>query len=137
MGGARSMGLRLAIVLVLVIFCGATGGAATVRTAFTYQGQLQRGGGPYTGSCTMQFSLWDEPSDGVQKGETKTIPDVIVVSGLFTTAIDFGEQFSGNARWLQAAVQCAGDSGFTPLTPRQQLTATPYALGLRPGALVV
>jgi hypothetical protein len=72
----------------------------------------------------------------MQKGTTQTFNGISVVNGLFTVAIDFGDQFSGNARWLQSAVQCSGDSGFTALSPRQQLTPAPYALSLRPGATV-
>jgi hypothetical protein len=35
--------------------------------------------------------------------------------------------FAGNPRWLEISVQKNG-GGFTPLSPRQQLTATPYAI---------
>jgi hypothetical protein len=48
------------------------------------------------------------------------------------------QSFSGEARWLQIAVRCPAGSGtYTTLAPRQALTATPYALSLRPGAQVV
>src|SRR5205807_2570891 len=55
-----------------------------------------------------------------------------VVNGLFTVQINNSGQFGasafdGNARWLQLAVQCASDSGYTALT-RQPITAAPYAL---------
>ncbi|MGB9873233.1 MAG: hypothetical protein ACPLYD_16450, partial [Anaerolineae bacterium] len=43
----------------------------------------------------------------------------------------------GDARWLAIAVRCpAGSGSYQPLTPRQALTAAPYALSLRPGAVV-
>ena len=43
--------------------------------------------------------------------------------------LDFGSNaFGGDARWLQIAVQCSGDTGFTTLSPRQPLTPAPYAL---------
>jgi len=46
-----------------------------------------------------------------------------VANGLFTAPLDFGAgAFDGDARWLQIGVE-----GNT-LTPRQKLTATPYAL---------
>ncbi|GIV94152.1 MAG: hypothetical protein WHS83_06470 [Chloroflexus sp.] len=61
-----------------------------------------------------------------------------VSNGLFTVTLDFGPgAFTGDARWLQIAVRCTGDSGYTALTPRQPLTAAPYALGLLPGAQVI
>ena len=135
MGGVRSICSRLGTA-VLIVWCAAAVSAATVTTKFTYQGQLQRGGGLYNGSCNLRFSLWDSKTEGVQKGQTITLTDVSIVNGVFTVGIDFGTQFSGNARWLEAAVECAGDADFTTLTPRQEVTATPYALGLRPGAVV-
>jgi hypothetical protein len=73
-------------------------------------------------------------------------PNVAVSRGVFTVPdISFGVSsspmyysFSGAARWLQIAVRCpAGSGSYTTLAPRQALTATPYALSLRPGAQVV
>jgi hypothetical protein len=105
-------------------------------TSWTYQGQLRRSGAAYNGTCDLQFSLWDAASAGTQKG-TQSINGVNVVNGLFTVVLDFGDLFTGNARWLGTSVQCSGDGGFTPLDPRQPITAAPYALSLRPGASVV
>jgi len=48
--------------------------------------------------------------------------------GLFTVSLDFGPAFDGTALWLEVAVKCAADPGYTTLTPRQGLTATPNAL---------
>jgi hypothetical protein len=96
-------------------------------TAFTYQGRLDRDGGPYTGSCDFQFSLWDAASEGSQFGETIEKTGLNVNNGLFTTQLDFGTgAFSGDARWLKISVQCPGDADFTTF-PRQALTGTPYA----------
>jgi hypothetical protein len=109
-----------------------------VNTSWTYQGQLQRSGAAYTGTCDFQFSLWDAVSAGTQQGGTQSINGVNVVNGLFTVVLDFGigntAFFTGDARWLGTSVQCSGDGGFTPLDPRQPITAAPYALSLRPGA---
>jgi hypothetical protein len=113
-----------------------------LTTAWTYQGQLRRSGSAYNGTCDFQFSLWDSASAGTQKVGTQSINGVSVVNGLFTVTLDLqgtspiGEVlgFAGEARWLATSVQCSGDSGFTPLDPRQGITATPYALSLRPGA---
>ncbi len=112
---------------------------AALGTAFTYQGQLKQGGNPVNGNCDLQFSLWDAASDGTQVGTTQTKTNVSVSDGLFTIPdLDFGSVFTGDARWLQIAVRCPAGSGmYTNLSPRQALTAAPYALGLRPGAAIV
>jgi hypothetical protein len=109
-----------------------------VGTSWTYQGQLQRSGTAYNGTCNFQFSLWDAASAGFQTG-TQSINSVNVVNGLFTVTLDFSftDLFKGDARWLGTSVQCSGDGGFTQLDPRQSITATPYALSLRPGAEIV
>ncbi|MCL6649704.1 MAG: hypothetical protein K6U89_15390, partial [Chloroflexi bacterium] len=40
-------------------------------TAFTYQGQLTRGGSPVTGQCDFTFQLFDAASGGSQVGNTR------------------------------------------------------------------
>jgi hypothetical protein len=101
--------------------------AAPLDTTFTYQGRLEKSGQPANGTCDFQFSLWDADSSGAQQGNTQTKSGVQVSQGLFTVPLDFGPQFTGDARWLQTAVQCAGDGAFTTLGPRTPLTAVPYA----------
>ncbi len=116
------------VLLVSVILLIGSVQAAPLGTAFTYQGQLRKNGSPYNGTCNFQFSLWDAVSGGAQIGSTLTQTGVTVSNGLFTVTLDFGTGvFTGDARWLQIAVQCSGDSGYTTLSPRQALTATPYA----------
>ena len=105
-------------------------------TAMSYQGQLQKSGGVYNGTCNIQFSLWDAVAAGTQVGSTIAKNNVSVANGLFSVELDFGDQFKGEARWLQAAVQCTGDGGITTLAPRQPMNAVPYALGLWPGVTV-
>src|SRR5438045_945584 len=54
---------------------------------------------------------------------------VSVSNGLFTVKLDFGAgAFNGNARWLELAVRTNGVASFTPLSPRQNLTPTAYAI---------
>lgn len=103
--------------------------ADPLGAAFTYQGQLKRGGASFTGTCAMQFSLFDAASGGIQIGSTLTQNSVTVSGSLFTTTLDFGTGiFTGNTRYLEIAVRCGSDTGYTTLSPRQQLTAVPYAL---------
>lgn len=103
--------------------------AQTPGTAFVYQGQLVTNGALVSGTCNFAFSLFDSPSGGTQVGATLTRNGVVVSSGLFAVALDFGASaFTGAPRWLAIAAQCAGDAALTPLAPRQQLTPTPYAI---------
>ncbi len=103
--------------------------AAPADTAFTYQGQLKQGGTAAAGRFDFQFSLFPEDSGGGQIGSTVDMPEVTVSGGLFQTPLDFGlNPFIDGARWLEIAVRPAGVGGFTTLSPRQELTATPYAL---------
>ena len=100
---------------------------AEMGTAFTYQGQLDFNGSPVDDSCDFEFTLWDDPWAGSQKGPT-LLPTLPVDDGLFATNLDFGEEFNGDARWLELAVKCSGDDDFITLSPRQELTPTPYAI---------
>ena len=100
---------------------------STLGTAFTYQGRLDQDGRGVTAMCDLAFRLYDQAADGDQVGLPITTT-VAITEGLFSTNLDFGSSaFSGDARWLQVAVQCPGDAAFTTL-PRQALTAAPYAL---------
>lgn len=94
---------------------------------FTYQGQVLQNGEPIDGVCDFQFSLWDEASAGNQIGSLQTLNNVPVVNGLFVVSLNFGAAFEGNPRWLEMAVSCPAGGAFTPVIPRQELTATPYA----------
>ena len=110
--------------------------SVAVDTAFSYQGQLRSLGTPVTAACDFQFGLWDTLAGGTQVGSTLTLLAVQVTGGLFTVELDFGDQFSGEKRWLETAVFCPGDADYTVLAPRTSLTGFPYALSLRPGAIV-
>jgi hypothetical protein len=107
---------------------------APVTSGFTYQGQLENGGTPINDTCDMTFALFDDPTAGAQIGTIQTVTNLTVTDGLFTTVLNESGQFStsaftGQARWLQIGVRCpAGSGSFTPLSPRQALTATPYSL---------
>src|SRR5262245_34675610 len=114
----------------------AAAAAQPLGTAFTYQGELIRGGSPVTASCDFRFMLMNAPSGGMQQGPMNTISFVPVSGGVFTVMLDFGDQFHGGTRWLQTAVKCGTEVSFVDLQPRQALAATPYALGLRPGTSI-
>lgn len=108
--------------------CGAAR-AAPLGTEFTYQGQLKESGRPASGFYDFQFKLFDASVAGTQLGDTLTVGDLTVASGLFTVSLDFGGVYDGNRRWLGVAVRPGDSVGpYTPLTPRQELTGTPHAL---------
>ena len=104
--------------------------AAPVSTSFTYQGRLNDGGSAANGAYDFQFKLYNTASGGSQVGSTVSKGDVAVTNGLFTVELDFGGgAFTGDARWLGIGVRQGTSTGaYTTLTPRQALTATPYAL---------
>lgn len=102
-------------------------------TAFNYQGQLKLSGSPVNGTADFQFTLWDALSGGAQVAGPIAVNSITLANGQITAPIDFGSNvFDGSARWLQIAVRSpAGGGSFTTLTPRQPLTAMPYALQTR------
>lgn len=138
-----SLALSTIFVAILIFFINATDGRATSQvdlgrvaapvaslgTAFTYQGYLESSGSPVNDTCDLQFKLWDALNGGAQVGQTQTSTNVAVNGGLFTVQLDFGSAFDGDTRWLEIAARCpAGSGSYTTLSPRQALTAAPYAL---------
>jgi len=124
--------------LVTILLCVALAGAAGLArarnlqapagTGFTYQGRLTDGGAPANGAYDLTFTLYDDPTAGTQVGSTVTKDDVNVSDGLFTVMLDFGSVFDGTALYLEIGVRPGTSSGaYTTLTPRQPLTAAPYA----------
>jgi hypothetical protein len=97
-------------------------------TAFTYQGMLNNGTNPATGSYDLTFALYDAGTGGLQSGPTITNLSVGITNGLFTVTEDFGAVFGGTSYWLQIAVRTNGGSSFNALTPRQELTPVPQAV---------
>ena len=98
-------------------------------TAFTYQGQLQSSGSPASGTYNLTFTLFNTNSGGTSVAGPVTNNAVVVTNGLFTVPIDFGSGvFTGQSNWLEIAVETNLAGTFTTLTPRQQLTPTPYAI---------
>lgn len=127
--------ITLALTLMLVAPADAQETAkVAASSAFTYQGQLIENDVPSNLNSDFRFLLYDAASAGNQVGSTVTLYDVPVINGIFTVDLDFGiAAFDGNARWLQIEVRSptepAGSGGvFTPMLPRQELTAVPYAL---------
>ena len=102
--------------------------ASAQGTVFTYQGRLNDGANPANGKYDLTFALFSVVSGAGQVGSTLTNSTTGVSNGLFTVTLDFGNQFPGANRWLEIAVRTNGGGAFTTLTPRQPITATPYAI---------
>jgi hypothetical protein len=103
---------------------------AAISTTFTYQGSLSDGGNPANGNYDFEFRLYDDADDGTLMG-TDTETDVPVTDGLFTVQLDYGEVFTGTARFLEIGVRLGdSDGAYTTLEPRQPLNPAPYALAL-------
>ncbi len=96
----------------------------------TYQGLLELNGMPVSDTADFVLYLYDAEIGGSQIGSSSPAYGIAVFDGLFTLDFDFGDNaFNGDARWLEIVVRSPAGSGiFTTLSPRQPLTATPYAL---------
>ncbi|MDB6111881.1 MAG: hypothetical protein JWR69_3631 [Pedosphaera sp.] len=97
-------------------------------SGFTYQGRLTDNGSPATGRYDLTFALFTGSNSVSQVGATLTKSAVGVTNGLFATTLDFGGAFPGADRWLELSVRTNGGGAYVILTPRQQLSPTPYAI---------
>jgi hypothetical protein len=122
--------LRAPAFLALIWIC-AIQPASGQATAFNYQGRLADNGSPATGIYDLQFAIYDLAAGGDPVATSQTHSAVAVGGGLFTVTLDFGANFSGGERWLEIAARTNGGGAFTTLTPRQKITAAPYAITAR------
>ena len=113
--------------IALWLFAEAT--AAPITTAFTYQGELQAADQAANGPFDFEFELYDQASGGLPLA-LLPLDDVQVIDGVFTVQLDFGVgTFVGDMLWLEISVRDGPSTGgYVGLLPRQEITATPYAL---------
>jgi len=142
--GGFAVALLLALAVGLVLAqgpegteneAGATGevGAMTITPgAIPIQGRLtDAGGNPLAdGDYSVTFRLYESETGGTPIcADTNT---VTVQDGLFSSYMDYCyDDLYGQKVWL--AVEVEGDG---EMSPRQPIYAVPYALGLRPGAII-
>ncbi len=125
----------LPVALALIALAGIAGPAFAqpISNGFTYQGELQTSGSPVDGPADLRFTLWTAATGGTQLGATVQALAVDVSSGRFTVTLNSGNEFgagafNGQRRWLEISVRNpAGGGVYEVLSPRQELTVTPYA----------
>ena len=85
---------------------------------------------PATGLYDLTFKVYDALSTGTQQAGTVTKTATPVTNGLFTVNLDFGSTpFTGARRWLEIDARTNNAAlPFVTLTPRTELTPTPYAI---------
>ncbi len=107
--------------------------AATVNSRINYQGVLKEGGSPVTGSRNFTFRFYTDVGCAAQVGSSIVLNGVAVNNGLFSVKLDVDQAlFDGQALWLGVDVGSTGSN-----TACEEITPAPYALSLRPGAVIV
>lgn len=103
---------------------------AAQTTAFTYQGKLTDAGSPANGLYDFTFKLFATPGGAIQLGSDVLRGDVQATAGIFTVSLDFGQgPFNSPSAYLEILVRPGASTGaYTTLTPRQQLTTSPYSI---------
>src|SRR5437879_2303918 len=127
---AHTMKTITLLALLLAFLNGALLSAQAQGTAFTYQGRLNDNGSPAAGSYDLLLTIYDSASNpGTVIAGPQTNAATAVTEGLFTITLDLGASvFTGPPRWLEIGVRTNRGAGFTTLSPRQPLTAAPYAV---------
>lgn len=119
-----------AVALTTLAAASAALGGGSVATTFTYQGQLKEEGRPANSDFDFEFRLFAAATGGTQIGESIYVEYVKVIDGLFSVDLQFNspDAFIGESRWLEIAVkQSAAQGDPRTLSPRQSLTAVPFA----------
>ncbi|MBI5209457.1 MAG: hypothetical protein HY927_05720 [Elusimicrobia bacterium] len=114
--------LSLARALAALVVLAGAAVAASVPNIMTYQGRLKESGSLVTGTRSVEIYLCDLPTGGSCYSASGP-QNVSVISGIFKSTFSVAGVINlGNPPWY-VDVRVAG----TPLTPREQLTTTPYA----------
>lgn len=116
--------MNIPLVAVLAALLAASASAAA-PTQMTYQGRLRESNAPVTGSRQVNIYLCDAPAAGTctPTGEQT----VTVTNSLFRTVFTVPPTVNLQAGTWYLEVRL-GAGGATTLSPREELTASPYAL---------
>ena len=103
--------------------------AQSVALPLVYQGRLAESGEAVSGAFDFRFAVFDAQEVGLALA-TVLRTNVAVVEGLFTVYLDLQPTvMAEGGAWLEIATKpVASSMDFEVLTPRQPITATPYAL---------
>jgi hypothetical protein len=100
-------------------------------TTFTYQGRLlDTNNSPANGIYDFRFTVYVSENNPGSVAGPILLPATPVTNGLFSVTLDFGGSypFPGFDRWLGIEVRTNGSGPFSALSPRQEVTPTPYAI---------
>ncbi len=116
------------VVSLLAIFTDQLSTCLAQGTAFTFQGRLTDGGNPANGLYDFRSGPVATNSGGALIAGPVTNKAVMVSNGLFMLTLDYGATFDCTPYWLQMGVRTNGGGTFIGLSPRPEVTPTPYAI---------
>ena len=102
--------------------------------SFVYQGRLDQGGTPVTGTYDLRFSLFAAASGGTALAGPSCADNIAVANGLFAVEVPLTLPTSGADTWLEiqtradTGLSCTNTSGFVTLSPRIKLAPAPKAV---------
>lgn len=109
-------------------FTGATSTALAQTLPITYQGRLTADASGANGPHDFELRLYGVESGGSVLGGPFTYTGVPVENGLFTLNVDVTTSTLANKTlYLEIRVRASGGGAYTLLSPRQPLTAAPFA----------
>lgn len=110
--------------LLVACFLASAGPLLAQGVTLGYQGQLKQSGTPFDGLVDLEFRLYDALTGGTQVGLTRSFSNVPVEEGLFQVPLDFTVlDFRDHPFGVFLEMRVEG----TLISPRQSLTAAPYA----------
>lgn len=108
---------------------GTLAAADVVSNAISYQGVLKENGNPVNGTRAITFTLYSDASCSTVE-DTIVKSSVPITDGLFSVKLSVDQSdFNGQRLWLAPEVNGTAIGC-------QEIMAAPYALSLRPGAII-
>lgn len=115
--------IKLCVLTLALLFTA----SSALAEPFTYQGSLEEAGAPADGLYDFIFELYNAPTGGGFIA-ADSVSGVAVENGVFTVEIDIDiTPENREYRWLEITVTPTGGGTSTTLSPRQLLSAAPFA----------